>query len=111
MLTSHVADIMAQLAHNVPSALDSAGQAAVALVRQQLESGYGEPVKDTGALMASIAHTVDGDTVHIGSPLSYAGHVHDGTRRMPGRPFLSDALLGHGEDLARVMADALRQGV
>ena len=111
MLISHAAEITARLERNAASALDSAGRTASALVREQLQSGYGAPVKDTGALMDSIAFAVEGSTVRIGTPLPYAACVHDGTSRMPARPFLSDGVLGGAEDIARGMAEALWQGL
>ena len=111
MLISHAAEIAARLERNAASALDSAGHTAAALVREQLQSGDGAPVRDTGALMDSIAHAVEGDTVRIGSPLPYAACVHDGTSRMPGRPFLADGILGGAEAIAQAMAEALGQGL
>lgn len=111
MLISHAAEITARLARNAASALDSAGRTAAALVVAQMASGYGAPIRDTGALMDSIAHAVEGDTVRIGSPLPYAGLVHDGTARMDGRPYLSDGILGGTEDIARAMAQALKEGL
>ena len=111
MLISHAADIAARLERNAAEALDGAGRCAAALVRRQLQSGYGAPVKDTGALMDSLAFAVEGSTVRIGSPLPYAALVHDGTSRMAARPFLADGMLGGAEDIARVMAEGLSQGL
>ena len=111
MLINHAAEIAAHLERSAASALDSAGRTAAGLVRHQLQSGYGAPVKDTGALMNSIAYAVEGGTVRIGSALPYAAYVHDGTARMPGRPFLADGMLGGAEDIALAMAEALRQGL
>lgn len=53
------------------------------------------PVR-TGRLRASIDTEVfttdEGIGVRVGSNVNYAHWVHDGTRRMPARPFLLDAL-------------------
>jgi HK97 gp10 family phage protein len=49
------------------------------------------PVR-TGALRDSLHHTVDGDTVHVGSDLDYAGFVEEGTRYMGAEPYLRPAL-------------------
>ena len=52
---------------------------------------------DTGTLMNSISTTIAGDgrhgtmTAEIGPTVDYAIYVHEGTSRMPGRPFLADA--------------------
>lgn len=52
---------------------------------------------DTGTLMNSISTSFAGDgrngtmTAEIGPTVDYAIYVHEGTSRMPGRPFLTDA--------------------
>jgi hypothetical protein len=71
---------------------------------------------DTGALMGSIRaemrglHTmalVAGGGVYInprtGHPVDYARHVHDGTSRMPARPFLLQAVIQERLRYAREM--------
>jgi HK97 gp10 family phage protein len=46
----------------------------------------------TGALRNSIQTRVETDEkATIGTPLEYAPYVHDGTSRMEGRPFLTQA--------------------
>src|SRR5690242_18761686 len=46
----------------------------------------------TGALRNSIQTTVESDMkATVGTPLEYAPYVHDGTRHMEGRPFLTQA--------------------
>ena len=51
---------------------------------------------DTGRLRASITWQLlrDGDGLfaRVGTDVEYAYYVHEGTRRMAGRPFLEDAL-------------------
>lgn len=52
---------------------------------------------DTGDMMNSISTSFAGDgrngtmTAEIGPTVDYAIYVHEGTSRMPGRPFLTDA--------------------
>lgn len=55
------------------------------------ESKKNSPVDD-GTLRASISHDVEDNTVYIGSNVEYAAYVHQGTFKMEGRPFLSDAV-------------------
>ena len=72
---------------------------------------------DTGALMNSISTTITGDGRHgtmsaeIGPTVEYGIYVHEGTSRMPGRPFLTDAYerrIGPFEQvLGRLGEDAL----
>lgn len=94
MLISHAQDVAALVEEQAASALQSMGETAVALVRQQMQEGYEQPVVESGALLGSIAYVIEGNTLHVGTPLPYAPHVHDGTTRMPGRPFLADGILG-----------------
>lgn len=94
MLISHAHTIAALVEEQAAAALRAMGETAVALVRRQMQEGYEQPVVESGALLGSIAYVIEGNTLHVGTPLSYAAHVHDGTTRMPGRPFLADGLLG-----------------
>ena len=45
----------------------------------------------TGNLRNSITSDVKGLEANIGTDCEYAGYVHDGTYRMPARPFLDSA--------------------
>ena len=45
----------------------------------------------TGRLRASIKASISGLEANIGTELEYARFVHDGTYRMPARPFLDMA--------------------
>lgn len=49
------------------------------------------PVR-TGTLRASIEHEVVGDTARVGSNVTYAGYVEEGTRKMAAQPYLRPAL-------------------
>lgn len=64
-------------------------------IRVQTEARRRCPV-DTGRLRASIGVTLTaapaGFAVRVGSDVIYARYVHDGTRYMRPRPFLTDAL-------------------
>lgn len=78
---------------------ETSGGVAAAMLRLgiqvQTEARRRCPV-DTGRLRASIGVTLDaistGPVVTVGSIVSYALYVHNGTRYMAGRPFLTDAL-------------------
>lgn len=45
----------------------------------------------TGNLQRSQTHVVSGDHVDIGATADYAGHVHNGTSRKAGRPWIKNA--------------------
>lgn len=64
-------------------------------IRVQTEARRRCPV-DTGRLRSSIGVTLTaapaGFAVTVGTNVAYARYVHDGTRHMRARPFLTDAL-------------------
>lgn len=104
---SDVDACLSRLEQGTTSALNAAGQIAADSVRQQMLSGYARPIVDTGALLASIAYTVERNTLHVGSSLSYAEAVHDGTPFMPGRPYLQDGILISTGSMMAAVADEL----
>lgn len=106
-LDSHTEELIGRLPQAVSSALDAAGHSAESHVRHQMLTGYAQPVLDTGALMDSISHIVEENTLHVGSPLSYAGPVHDGTAFVSGKPYLQDGMLAAAEDMASAIAREL----
>lgn len=65
---------------------------------------------DTGALWKSIKIKKESDlTYHVGSNLAYSKQVHEGTRKMFPRPFLSYVLAGkedkYADELRKVAKD------
>ena len=87
------AKVKATLAQRMPDALQAMGDVAVGLIRDKMETGYGRPIRDTGALIADVASQLNGDVVEVGNTLPYAGFVHDGTYKMEARHYINDALL------------------
>lgn len=58
--------------------------------------------KDTGYLANSLAVEFEGPhKAVIGTPVEYAPYVHDGTRHMKGRAFLTEAADTEGKDFQR----------
>lgn len=70
------------------------------------EAKYNAPV-DTGRLRASIKADVKGLEANIGTDVEYAHFVHDGTYKMPARPFLESAAEAELEDIDDNIADAI----
>ena len=60
---------------------------------------------DTGRLKRSIAADVQGLEANIGTDVEYAHFVHDGTYKMPARPFLYEAADGELESLEERIAN------
>lgn len=105
MFVSHLPEFLARL--DLPGAVQAMGEAAVACVRAQMLTGYERPIYRTGALHDNVTFTRDGSTVAIGSTLPYAPFVHDGTWRMPGRPYLADGILNNAASLRQAAARSL----
>ena len=58
--------------------------------------------KDTGHLANSITVKIDSPTkATIGTHVDYGPHVHEGTRFMKGRPFLTEAADTEGKDFQK----------
>lgn len=57
-------------------------------------------IVDTGRLRNSVTHAIDEDdkVAIIGTNVEYAPYVHNGTRRMPGRPFLTEPIQKHYDE-------------
>lgn len=49
------------------------------------------PVR-TGTLRRSITYRIEGNAAYVGTAVEYARYVHDGTRYMVGRPFLTQGI-------------------
>lgn len=86
--------IMRQVDTNCTAALHAMGIKAVNLILWQMQHGYGKPIRDTGDLQRDVAYEVlpEEQAVIVGNGLDYAIYVHDGTRKMTGRPYIRDAL-------------------
>ena len=125
----HSAEIKAQLARNVKTALTAMGQKGVELTLGQMESGYGKPIRQTGDLMRDVQYDMRGEnTVAIGNSLEYAPFVHEGYaghavymgenigfRVLPGghtagRPYLRDAIMGGRGAIQSIAEQYLKQG-
>lgn len=107
------AEVLAQMAANKRAALEAMGLAAVELTVDNMESGYGKPIRQTGDLMRDVHHQVEAngkDTVSVGNSLSYAPFVHEGTYKMKARHYLTDALNGGKEGLQSAAETELKKG-
>lgn len=91
-MISRAEEAVAAVFARAPEAVAAMGEAAVALVRAQMLACQ-PPIKRTGALMADVRFAQDGARGEVGNTLVYAPLVHDGTTRLPARPYLTQALL------------------
>lgn len=112
-LIKHKKDLQNKVVTNIGKALHAMGMVGIELISDQMMKGYGKPIYLTGDLMRSITYKIDihAQTTTWGSNLNYAPAVHDGTSRMPKRPFLTDAILGNKEKLKEVAAEELAKNI
>ncbi len=109
--TDNSPEALALMQRNVRAALSAMGEEAVGATVKQMQNGYGKPIRQTGNLMGSIAHAQSDDmTEDVGTNVEYAPFVHEGTRKMAGRPFLRDGIAGAQDRLQRVAEAYLKQG-
>ena len=110
-VVSHSDQISASLSSAIHRGLDAMGLEAVGCMVSQMQNGYGRPIHKTGRLMGSIQHLVENsgpNTVDVGTNVKYAPHVHDGTWKMPGRPFLKDGISRNREHLFNILQEYLK---
>lgn len=103
-----------QLEANISRALTALGLKGVELTVEQMQHGYERRIWKTGDLQRDVSADPQPENhkVIIGNRLDYAIYVHDGTRKMAGRPYLQDALLSdEGQKALRKVAEAyLKEG-
>ena len=99
---------------NVSRALTSVGTVAVGQIVRTMQRGYWRPIWLTGDLQRDVSYEVHESehAVDVGNSLNYATYVHEGTSRMRGRPYITDALTSAGgtEAIRGAAENALRQG-
>ena len=113
-ITDHSPNILAQMQRNVRKLMTAWGQEGVGLTVEQMESGYGKPIRDTGNLIRDVSYAVENsgpDSVDIGNTLEYGPYVHDGTRKMAGRPYLRDGLISGADRLKKTAEEILPEGM
>lgn len=104
----------------VTDALEAASnelkEKSIEWVQEKMLYGYHDPhgpdghteIVDTGATFDSVdadtqRNSQDSYTVKAGVQTDYAVYVHNGTRKLKGRPFLRDAMMEHVSDIESIM--------
>lgn len=104
----------------VTDALEAASselkEKSIEWVQEKMLYGYSDPhgpdghteIVDTGATFDSVdadtqRNSQDSYTVKTGVQTDYAVYVHNGTRKLKGRPFLRDAMMEHVSDIESIM--------
>lgn len=84
----------------IRSALREIGERAVGYATDTV------PVR-TGNLRSSIAYDADDSQVIIGSDVTYASYVEEGTRNMRPRPYLRPAIVNHLDEYREIIRRAM----
>ena len=116
-VVKHTDVLLQKIRGNARAAIQAAGETVVEAVQTQMLYGYERPPVDTGRLFDSIeAGAVRGSqnlvTVAVGTRVLYGGFVHDGTYKIPPRPFMRDALMNPDtqEKIGKTIAEKMAEG-
>jgi HK97 gp10 family phage protein len=104
---------------DVPGIAQAAMQAAAGRMREEIERRLSQPPGGpheapwmvTGALRDSIAVSLDGDVVRVGSTDPVAVYQECGTQHLPPRPFLGPVAAAEGEAAAQSTGAAVRDAI
>lgn len=118
---SNAAEVKKQMEQNITAALTAMGLEGVNMIVSQMQTGYPTPIYDTGDLQRDVNFAVDtgrevvivGNEGVIGNSMEYAPYVHEGTAKMPSRPYIKDAIVNNSTNkkaLQQIAADQLKRG-
>ena len=115
--------ILRRVASNSQAAMKAVSEMLVEAVEEKILYGYkdvhGNPphteIVDTGRLFDSIEADVSRDsqnafTVSVGANTPYAVYVHEGTYKLKGRAFITDAVMGKKNEVQSILAGELPKG-
>lgn len=113
---SEVNIVRSQVTGALESASNELKEKSIEWVQEKMLYGYSDPhgpdghteIVDTGATFESVdadtqRNSQDSYTVKAGVQTDYAVYVHNGTRKLKGRPFLRDAMMEHISDIESIM--------
>ena len=116
--------ILRRVAQNSQAAMKLVSEMLVEAVEEKILYGYkdvhGNPphteIVDTGRLFDSIEADVSRDsqnafTVSVGANTPYAVYVHEGTYKLKGRAFITDAVMGKKNEVQSILAGELPKGI
>lgn len=116
--------ILRRVGSNSQAAMKAVSEMLVEAVEEKILYGYkdvhGNPphteIVDTGRLFDSIEADVSRDsqnafTVSVGANTPYAVYVHEGTYKLKGRAFITDAVMGKKNEVQSILAGELPKGI
>ena len=108
-ITDSSAAVKSQMSGNIAKALTAMGLHGQRLTTEEITRLR---AVDTGRLRASVAYEVDSPNkrVHIGTNVEYGTYIYEGTSRMAGRPFLTNAIVNKRSEYQDVATKILGEG-
>lgn len=116
--------VLKRVSANAGNAMDQIAEMLVEAVQEQMLYGYGDlhgnpphtEIVDTGKLFDSVdaeAKKVSQNafTLSVGAGTHYAKYVHEGTSKLKGRPFVTDAVTGKVGEVQSILTAELPRGV
>lgn len=100
-MVDNTSQIKEELDKKIARALEAVGAAAETYAKELC------PV-DTGHLRDSITHSVDDNTVYLGSDVEYAPYVEFGTYKQKPQPFMGPAMQDHLDEYKAILEDFLK---
>lgn len=115
--------VLRRMDSNCTKAMQAVADVLVEAVQEKTLYGYNTPhgnpphteIVDTGALFDSIEASpgkVSQNTyvVNVGTNMHYASYVHDGTKKLTGRPFIKDGILEAGDQIRETLSAIIPNG-
>ena len=113
-IINHSGKIKQMVEQNKKAALRAMGDRAVGLITQQMQTGYGKSIRDTGDLMRDVSFQVErsgAGTVDVGNTLKYATVIHEGTHKTAARPYIRDGIQNGIDQLQKVAEQEMKKGL
>lgn len=115
--------VLRRMDSNCTKAMQAVADVLVEAVQEKMLYGYNTPhgnpphteIVATGALFDSIEASpgkVSQNTygVNVGTNMHYASYVHDGTKKLTGRPFIKDGVLEAGDQIRETLSAIIPNG-
>lgn len=119
----NTAIVLKKMDANATQAMEAVADVLVEAVQEKMLYGYHTPhgnpphteIVDTGALFDSIEASPGKASqntygVAVGTNMSYASYVHDGTSKLAGRPFIRDGVMDSTDRIREVLQSIIPNG-
>ncbi|HNX82366.1 MAG TPA: hypothetical protein PKL77_09495 [Candidatus Omnitrophota bacterium] len=111
-LQNNSSGVVIHMGQNALAALTAMGAKAQEVILDNMQSGYGKPIRITGDLMRDVHYDAkpDEELVRVGNSLEYAPYVHEGTTRMKARHYVTDAINARMNEIKSEGMNQLKNG-